>query len=99
MNIQPKTGSGQNRTGIPYTDITEQLQAGSGPYYDKMVSFANEVLSLPTYGEVTHYLQFHSEANLQAPPGELDAQPYSGTGEEYRECFELVRALFDSMGH
>ena len=98
MNIQPKTGSGQNRTGIPYTHITEQLQAGSGPYYDKLVSFANEVLALPTYGEVTHYLQFHSEANLQAPPGELDAQPYSGTGEEYRECFELVRALFDSMG-
>jgi Divergent InlB B-repeat domain len=98
LNIQPKTGSGQDRTGIPYTDITAQLRAGSGPYHDKLVSFANEVLALPTYGEVTHYLQFHSEANHQAPPGELDAQPYSGTAEEYRECFALVRALFDSMG-
>jgi hypothetical protein len=98
MNIQPKTGSGGNRTGIRYTDITAQLQAGSGPYYAKLVSFANEVLALPTYGQVTHYLQFHSEANLQAAPGVLDSQPYSGTGAEYRECFALVRALFDSMG-
>ncbi len=69
-----------------------------GPLYDKLVAFANEVLALPTYGEVTHYLQFHSEANIQALPGELDAQPYSGTGPEYQECYELVRALFDSMG-
>jgi hypothetical protein len=98
MNIQPKTGSGGNRTGIRYTEITAQLQAGSGPYHDKLVSFANEVLALPTYGQVTHYLQFHSEANLQAAPGVLDSQPYSGTGAEYRECFALVRALFDSMG-
>ena len=36
MNIQPKTGSGQNRTGIAYTDITAQLRAGSGPYYDTL---------------------------------------------------------------
>ena len=98
LNIQPKTGSGLNRTGIPYTDITAQLRAGAGPYFDKLVAFANEVLALPTYGEVTHYLQFHSEANIQAPPGQLDAQPYSGTGPEYQECYALVRALFDSMG-
>ena len=98
LNIQPKTGSGQDRTGIPYTDITAQLQAGAGPYHDKLVAFANEVLALPTYGEVTHYLQFHSEANIQAPPGQADAQPYSGTGPEYQECYALVRALFDSMG-
>ena len=98
MNIQPKTGSGGNRTGVRYTDITAQLQAASGPYYDKLVSFANEVLALPTYGQVTHYLQFHSEANQQAAPGVLDSQPYSGTGAEYRACFELVRELFDSMG-
>lgn len=98
MNIQPKTGAGQDRTGIPYTDITAQLRAGSGPLHDKLVAFANEVLALPTYGEVTHYLQFHSEANIQAPPGQLDAQPYSGTGPEYQECYALVRALFDSMG-
>lgn len=98
LNIQPKTGSGQDRTGIPYTDITVQLRAGSGPYHDKLVAFANEVLALPTYGDVTNYLQFHSEANIQALPGQLDAQPYSGTGPEYQECYELVRALFDSMG-
>ena len=98
LNIQPKTGSGQDRIGIPYTDITSQLRAGSGPHHDKLVAFANEVLALPTYGEVTHYLQFHSEANIQALPGQLDAQPYSGTGPEYQECYELVRSLFDSMG-
>ena len=98
LNIQPKTGSGQNRTGIPYAEITAQLRAGAGPYHDKLVAFANEVLALPTYGEVTHYLQFHSEANIQATPGELDAQPYSGTGPEYQECYALVRELFDSMG-
>lgn len=98
LNIQPKTGAGSQRTGILYTDITAQLQAGAGPLYDKLVAFANEVLGLPTYGEVTHYLQFHSEANIQAPPGELDAQPYSGTAQEYQECYELVRALFDSLG-
>ena len=98
LNIQPKTGSGQNRTGIPYTDITAQLGAGAGPHYDTLVAFANEVLALPTYGEVTHYLQFHSEANIQALPGQLDAQPYSGTAPEYQECYALVRALFDSMG-
>lgn len=98
LNIQPKTGSGQDRTGVLYTDITAQLRAGTGPLYDKLVAFAGEVLALPTYGEVTHYLQFHSEANIQALPGEFDAQPYSGTGPEYQECYELVRALFDSMG-
>ena len=98
MNIQPKTGTGSNRTGILYTDITAQLRAGTGPLYDKLVSFANEVLALPTYGEVTHYLQFHSEANIQAAPGELNAQPFSGTAAEYQECYALVRALFDSMG-
>lgn len=98
LNIQPKTGSGQARTGVLYTDITAQLRAGSGPFNDKLVAFADEVLALPTYGEVTHYLQFHSEANIQAPPGELAAQPYSGTGPEYQECYELVRALFDAMG-
>ena len=98
LNIQPKTGSGPDRAGILYTDIAAQLRAGTGPLYDKLVAFANEVLGLPTYGEVTHYLQFHSEANIQAPPGELDAQPYSGTAQEYQECYELVRALFDSLG-
>jgi hypothetical protein len=98
LNIQPKTGSGPDRTGILYTDITAQLRAGAGPLYDKLVAFANEVLGLPSYGEVTHYLQFHSEANIQAPPGELDAQPYSGTAQEYQECYQLVHALFDSMG-
>src|SRR5688572_13452924 len=39
LNIQPKTGSGQDRTGVLYTDITAQLRAGTGPHYDKLVAF------------------------------------------------------------
>jgi hypothetical protein len=98
LNIQPKTGSGSRRTGILYTDITQQLLARSGPYYDKLVSFANEVLALPTYGTVTNYIQFHSEANVQAKPGVRNAHPYSGTGSEYRECFASIRQLFNELG-
>jgi hypothetical protein len=98
MNIQPKTGSSSHRTGILYTDISAQLQAGSGPYYDKLVSFAHEVLALPGYGVVPNYLQFHSEANVQADPGVPAAQPYSGTGPEYQQCYALIHQLFDSLG-
>jgi hypothetical protein len=98
LNIQPRTGKGTRRTGIRYTDITQQLLARSGPYYDKLVSFANEVLALPTYGDVTNYIQFHSEANVQTKPGVRSAHPYSGTGAEYRECYALVRQLFDELG-
>ena len=98
LNIQPKTGSGSNRTGILYTDISAQIQASSGPYYDKLVSMANEVLALPTYGVVPNYIEFHSEANIQAAPGVLDAHPYSGTGPEYQQCYALVHQLFQSLG-
>ena len=88
----------RNRTGILYTDISAQLQAGSGPYYDKLVSFAHEVLALPTYGVVPNYLQFHSEANIQAAPGCSTPHPYSGTGPEYQQCYALIHQLFDSLG-
>jgi hypothetical protein len=98
MNIQPKTGNGQNRVGVLYTDISAQIRAGSGPLYDKLVSMANEVLALPFYGEVTYYLQFHSEPNIQGAPGVPAAQPFSGTAAEYQECYALIRELFDSLG-
>jgi hypothetical protein len=98
MNIQPKTGNGQNRVGVLYTDISAQIRAGSGPLYDKLVSMANEVLALPFYGEVTYYLQFHSEPNIQWAPGVPAAQPFSGTAAEYQECYALIRELFDSLG-
>ena len=98
MNIQPKTGSGAMRTGILYTDISAQIEAASGPYYDKLVSMANEVLALPTYGVVPNYLEFHSEANIQAAPGVPSPHPYSGTGPEYQQCYALIHQLFDSLG-
>ena len=98
MNIQPKTGSGATRTGILYTDISAQIEAASGPYYDKLVSMADEVLALPTYGVVPNYIEFHSEANIQAAPNVASAHPYSGTGPEYQQCYALIHQLFDSLG-
>jgi hypothetical protein len=90
MNIQPKTGSGSNRTGIPYTEIRDDILAESGIYYDWILECIAEVKALPTYGVIPNYMQFHSEASYQ--PG--GAQPVVGTGDEYREVFPLVRNLF-----
>lgn len=94
LNIQPKFGSGGQRTGIRYPEIRDDLLAGSGVYFDWIMDGIDQVKALPTYGVVPIYMQFHSEASFQAEPGVPDAQPFSGSGAEYRELFPLIRALY-----
>lgn len=98
MNIQPKTGTGGNRTGVLYTSIIPHLQAGSGQHYDKIISFINECKTLPEQGERPYYMQFHSEAAFQAAPGVPDAQPFVGNATDFKTCHDLVYQLFLDEG-
>jgi hypothetical protein len=112
LNIQPKTGSGADRTPIPYVNITSQIQNQSGPYYDWLVGYANEVLHLPTYGVVPNYIQFHSEANVQnkapsAQPwmgsvpwttGNTPPMSYPALAAEYVACYTAIHNLFQQLG-
>lgn len=98
MNIQPKTGSGNNRTGVPYTDIIADLNAGSGQHYNKILSFINECKTLPAQGSRPYYMQFHSESAFQAAPGVLDAQPYVGTAADFKTCHDLIYQFFLDQG-
>jgi hypothetical protein len=112
LNIQPKFGTGADRTPIKYVDITQQIQSQSGPYYDWLVGYANEIKALPTYGVVPNYVQFHSEANVQmrspsAQPwmgstpwtsGNTPPMTYPALAAEYVTCYIAIHNLFQQLG-
>ncbi len=112
LNIQPKFGSGMNRTPIRYVDITSQIESQSGPYYDWLMGFIDQVKALPTYGASPNYIQFHSEANVQnrSPStqpwmgsvpwtsGNTPPMSYPALAAEYVACYTAIHNLFQQQG-
>jgi hypothetical protein len=90
LQIQPVTADTGNRYGVPYVEIL------AGTWDSVLQKFVDQVKGLPNFPTKQHYMQFHSEANIQN--GDFARQPNVGTPANFKACFAYVRAYFDARG-
>lgn len=88
LQIQPKTGSGSNRKGIPYKDISD------GNHDTVIIKGLEEIKAATPDKGVRIPFELHSEFNIQSS----GAQPYVGPPEDYAGFVKKVHDLAKQVG-
>lgn len=87
LQVQPKTGSGPTRKGVPYTAIA------AGNWDTVILAKLAQFAALP---DGKYPCELHSEANVQK--GAIAAQPDVGTAAEYEGFVRKIDALAKEAG-